>query len=114
MKRVVPLLLVAVALALFVGMPLVAADKEGAGKGNTHEGKVVSVTGNKLVMSDPTGKNEHTHTLAADARVFCDGKACKLADLKPGMQVRVTTKDGDKTTAIRVEARKGGERKTDK
>jgi hypothetical protein len=101
--RVLPVFLVALAVAVFVGMPLLAADD--AAKANSHEGKVVSVTGDKLVMTDKNG-NEHSHTLATDARVTCDGKACKLSDLKPGMKIRVTTKAGDKTTAIKVEALK--------
>jgi len=71
---------------------------------NVHEGKVVKVDGNKLTMSDKEGKNEHTHTLAPDAKVICDSKECKLADLKPGQRVKVTTKEGDKTTALKVEA----------
>ena len=69
-----------------------------------HEGKIVKVEGNKITMSDKDGKNEHTHTLAPDAKVVCDGKECKLADLKPGSRVTVTTKKGDKTTALRIEA----------
>jgi hypothetical protein len=71
---------------------------------NTHEGKIVRIEGNKIVMADKDGKNEHTHTLAIDARVMCDGKECKLTDLKKDQQVRVTTKEGDPTQAVRVEA----------
>src|SRR5438552_3933214 len=66
MVRVLTLCLVALALACFVAAPAVAEDK--ADK-DTHEGKVVSVTGNKIVMSDAQGK-EHTHTLATDAKVM--------------------------------------------
>ena len=32
------------------------------------------------------------------------GNACKLEDLKPGMRIRVTTKEGDMQTATRIEA----------
>jgi hypothetical protein len=103
---VLPLFLMVMALAVFISVPILAADEAKGAKDNTHTGKVVSITGNKLVMTDRSGKNEHTHTLAADAKVFCDGKACKLSDLKPGMFIKVTTKKGDKTTAVRVEARK--------
>jgi len=71
---------------------------------NTHEGKILRIEGNKIVMADKDGKNEHTHTLAADAKVMCDGKECKLTDLKKDQQVRVTTKEGDQTQAVRVEA----------
>ena len=69
-----------------------------------HEGKIVKVDGNKLTMTDKDGKNEHTHTLAADAKISCDGKECKIEDLKPGFRVVVTTKKGDAATALRVEA----------
>jgi hypothetical protein len=102
-KRLLPLLVVAVALALLVGAPLLAADKEK--KANQHEGTVVSVTEEKLIMkAKGDDAKEHEHTLAADAKVTCDGKECKLADLKAGQKVRVTTKKGDKKVAIRVEA----------
>jgi hypothetical protein len=97
--RVLPVFVIALALALLVGMP-VLAEKE---KGDTHEGTVVSASGKELVMKDTNG-DRHSHTLAADARVTCDGKECKLDDLKPGMKIRVTTKKGDKTVATKIEA----------
>jgi hypothetical protein len=88
-----------------------ASQAPGQAKGiadNTHTGKVVSVTGNKLVMrgEDKDGKEgrEHSHTLARNAKVTCDGKQCVLSDLKPGMRVRVTTMPSDPTMAVRIEA----------
>ncbi len=71
---------------------------------NTHEGKVVSISGNKLVMTNEQGGEEHSHMLAANARLTCDGKACKASDLKAGMSIRVTTQKNDKNVAIRIEA----------
>jgi hypothetical protein len=103
MYRALPLILLTLAVAMFACAPLLADD---AAKGNTHAGKIVSVTGNKFVMADLDGKNRHTHTLAADAKCTCNGKDCKLADLKPGTLIRVTTKADDKTVAIRIDARK--------
>lgn len=103
-KRVLPFVLAAVALALFVSVPALAqkgSDKDLAG--NTHEGKVVSASGHKLVMTDKDGK-EHTHTLAPNARISCDGKMCKLDDLKPGQKIRVTTERGNKEVAVKIEA----------
>jgi hypothetical protein len=47
---------------------------------------------------------EHTHKIADNAKIMCDGKECKIDDLKPGQKIRVTTKKGDKETAIKVEA----------
>jgi len=81
-----PFFVTAVALALFVGASLRAEDQPGD-KGETHEGTVVSMTGDKLIMKgkakDGQEAIEHTHKLASNARVMCDGKECKLEDLSP-------------------------------
>jgi len=102
MNRVLPLLLAALALALFVSVPALVADDKPGEKLASHEGKVVSATGNTLVMT-ADGK-EHTHTLAADARIMVDGKAAQLSDLKPGMRIRVTTPKDNAKMAVRVDA----------
>jgi len=70
---------------------------------NTFEGKVIGMTGNKLVMMNPQGK-ESTHTLANDAKVTCDGADCKAEDLKLGIKVRVTPQQGDRSVAIHIES----------
>ena len=67
-----------------------------------HEGTVVSV-GDELKMVDTEG-NEHTHTVAADVNVTCDGKACKATDLRPGMKIRVTTERANPQMVTRIEA----------
>jgi hypothetical protein len=97
--RVLSLCLAALALMLFVSAPALAdvPDKE-----DIHEGKVVSVTGNKLVMTDKEDK-EHTFTLADNARLRCDGKICKAEDFKTGQKIRVINKKGEQTTAWRVD-----------
>jgi hypothetical protein len=100
--RVLPLFLLAVALAFFVTVPAAAfeADK------NSHDGTFVKATSDNGFVMEDKGK-EHKHTLSADAKVIGpDGKACKLADFKKGQKIRVTTKEGDKTIATRVEALK--------
>jgi len=112
--RAFSLFLVALALVLFAGAPLHADDKNQAAgdkateRGNTHEGTVVSVTGDTLVMKSKakTGEEakEYSHKLADNAKVMCDGKTCKLQDLKPGQKIRVTTKKGDRKTIVKVEA----------
>ncbi|MGD9858172.1 MAG: hypothetical protein AB7U20_24780 [Planctomycetaceae bacterium] len=82
------------------------AAHDAAGKkraSNTFEGKVVSVTANKLVMTNKEGK-EYSHTLAKDAKLTCDGTACKAEDLKAGRRVRVTTNKDDRNVAIGIEA----------
>jgi hypothetical protein len=97
--RLVPLCL---AIAAFVALSARADDKPSSK--NTHEGQFVSAKGDSFKMTDKAGK-EHTHMLADDAKVMCDGKMCKLADLKKGTMVKVTTKPDDQTTVVRVEAR---------
>jgi hypothetical protein len=77
---------------------------DGKVAGKSHDGKVVSITGAKLVMTNMEGADEHSHTLTADSNVTCDGKDCKAADLQPGMRVRVTTENAESHTAIRIEA----------
>jgi hypothetical protein len=81
-----------------------ALDKDAVFASRSHDGKVVSIAGDKLVMTNMEGKGEHTCTLAADARVTCDGKVCKAADLKAGMRIRVTSENADSHTATRIEA----------
>ena len=73
--------------------------------GNMHEGKIVSISGTKLVTSCPDGK-EHSHTVAADAKVTCDGAVCRTEDLKAGSKIRLTTKPDDKLVAIKIESLK--------
>ena len=72
-------------------------------KPNTHDGKLVSMTKDEFVMSNADGK-EHQHTVTEQAKVTCDGKACKLSDLKAGMKIRVTTKASDLKAATKIEA----------
>jgi uncharacterized protein (TIGR03000 family) len=68
-----------------------------------HDGKVVKIVSDKLVMTSKDGK-EHNYTFADAIKVTCDGKACNPEELKPGMTIRVTTKNGDKGVATRIEA----------
>jgi hypothetical protein len=79
-----------------------AADEKDAEK-TTHDGKVVSITSTKLVMSNQDGK-EHSHKLATDATLTLDGKACKAKDLKAGTKIRVTTKKDEPEVATNIEA----------
>jgi hypothetical protein len=70
--------------------PHTAAEHKQEHCSTTHDGKIVSVTGNKLVMSNKEGK-ECSHTLANDAKLTRDGSHCNAADLKVGSKIRVTT-----------------------
>jgi hypothetical protein len=70
-----------------------------------HDGKFVSVTGNKLNMTNMQGDHEHSCELNADVKVTCDGKVCKSTDLRPGMKIRVSSESDDPHKAItRIEA----------
>src|SRR5262249_49421027 len=93
-----PVVLAALALALIVGTQGLSGEKE-----KKMEGKLTKVEANKITMVDKDGKNEHSHKVAADAKITCEGKECKLADLQAGFLVTVVTK-GD--NAIRIDARK--------
>jgi len=101
--RVLSLFLLALALAVVGGASLYADDK--ADK-NTHEGTFVSAKGDKAFVMEDKGK-KHSHTLSADAKVIgLDGKECKIGDFEKGQRIRVTTKEGDKKVATKVEALK--------
>lgn len=89
----------ALALGMFAGASALAGEDV---KDATHDGKVVSIAGDKLVMANKEGK-EHSHTLARDVRLTLDGKACKAADFKAGTRIRVTTRGADQQLATRVE-----------
>ena len=71
---------------------------------NTHDGKVVSITSSKLMMTNKDDGKEHSHSVSTDTTVTCDGKACKVSDLKAGMKIRVTTKKSDEGVAVGIEA----------
>jgi hypothetical protein len=99
LHRVLPLSLAVLAVALFVAAPALAAD--------THEGMVVKAGDGKLTMTDKDGNNEKTHDIADTAKITCDGKECKLGDLKKGFKVKVTTeKKDDKVVVTKVDAEK--------
>lgn len=73
-------------------------------RANTHTGWFLKTEGdNKFVMRDRNGK-QHMHTLAKSAVITCDGKSCKLSDLKRGEMLRVTTRPNDSTVAVRIDA----------
>jgi hypothetical protein len=71
---------------------------------NRHDGKVVSITVNKLVMTDMQGAKEQTCTLADDVKITCDGNICTVTALKTGMRIRVTSKSDDPHVATAIEA----------
>ena len=77
---------------------------------DTHQGRVVAAGGGKLTMTDTEGKHKHTHEVSDEVTVTCDGKPCKLAEVKSGSTVTVTMaqKDGAVTiTKINVQTMAG-------
>lgn len=81
-----------------------ALDKKAAFAATSHTGKIVSITSEKLVLTNSLGEAERMHALTDDVKVTCDGKACKAIDLKPGMAIRVLIENGAPNTVIRIEA----------
>ncbi len=67
-----------------------------------HDGKIIGMTDDKLTTTCGAGK-QHCYTVAADAKVTCDGKAAGTAELKAGMQVKVTTDKNDGNVATHVD-----------
>ena len=82
MKNRILMLSASLAVAAFVGTAI-AADKPA---NNTHTGVVVSTVDGKLTMMGKD-KKEHTHTVAKDATITCDGKDCKLENMKKDQRV---------------------------
>jgi uncharacterized protein (TIGR03000 family) len=98
--RSFPVVLGALAVALFVSQSALAGEK-------THEGKFVKAADGKVTMTDKDGSNKHTHHVAADATITSDGKDVQLNELKEGCFITVTTKtdDNDQTMVTKIEAR---------
>lgn len=70
---------------------------------SVHEGTFVSASGHEFKMKGADGK-EHMHMLGADAKVTDHaGKVIKLTDIKAGTKIRVTTKEGDLKTVLKLE-----------
>jgi large exoprotein involved in heme utilization and adhesion len=89
----------------FVAAPVLAQQDSPNATGITHEGIIVSVTGDKLVCKG-TGldSTEHSFTVPTDTTIMLDGKTAMLSDLKPGQKIRVTKKTGDRTQLTKIEA----------
>ena len=83
-------------------MPFGAAPKSET-FGDFHDGTVVRVSGDRLVMASPEGK-EYSFRVATDAFVCCDGTICPADDLKVGSKIRVTPKADDINVATKIES----------
>ncbi len=74
---------------------------------NTISGKIASVDGNKVVVTDARGKSKE-YTVPDGFKFQMDGKDVGVADLKPGMMVHATVTTSVTTTPVTVtEIRKG-------
>ena len=108
-KRLLPVFLTVLAVAMFVALPSLAiADEK---NGDTHLGKIVRIDKAELVMIGKDGK-EHSHKLNADVKLRLDNKDVTFTDIldfKKDMNVRVTTKKGDAKTVLKIEALSKGE-----
>ena len=80
-----------------------AATRKTEPSSKTFEGRIVSMTGDKLVMSSKEG-TEYSHTLAADAKLTCDGTVCQAEALKPGHKIRVTTQKDNRNVLTSIES----------
>ncbi len=83
--------------------PQFAAAQKKESSSKTFEGRIVSMTGDRLVMSSIAG-TEYSHTLAADAKLTCDGTVCKAETLKPGHKIRVTTQKDNRNVLTGIES----------
>jgi hypothetical protein len=91
------------AIAKVEGVEHQITEKVASSTDKSMDGTVVSVSADKLTMTNKEG-NEHSHGLATNVKVTCDGKTCAAADLKAGMRIRVTTDATDAHAATRIEA----------
>ena len=71
--------------------------------GDFHDGTVVSVSGDRLVMASLESK-EYSFRVATDAFVCCDGVTCPVEQLPIGSRVRITTKADDINVATKIES----------
>ena len=92
--------IMATLLCLAVGPMGLAGSAVGQAVEETmHEGTVVSISGNTLVMADLGGKQAQYH-VADSAQVTINGNLAKLSDLKPRMRIRVMTNKVGEVTVI--------------
>jgi uncharacterized protein (TIGR03000 family) len=90
------------------GQPSTTAGQPPApGPGQPHLGKLASVEDGAIIMTEMDGTGRHTHRVSPTTEILLDGRRAELSDLKPGMQIDVTTRTGDPNAAVKIEARSG-------
>ncbi len=101
--RVLPFVLLALAVALFVTAPALADNSDTA---TSHTGTVVSFDGKTLVMKDKNDK-EHTHAISDATILMLDGKKANVdtfKGLKAGTKIRVWLDKTDNKKVLKIEA----------
>jgi uncharacterized protein YjdB len=73
--------------------------------GNCCDGKLVKVAGNKLTSTTANGE-EHTYTVAEDAKVTCNGKTSKATEIKAGSTIRMTMCNDDQNQVNAIDCGK--------
>lgn len=71
--------------------------------GDSHDGNMISIAGDRLVMSILEG-NKYSFRVDAGAIVSCDGTRCLAENLKVGSKIRLTTKTDNKNVVTRIES----------
>jgi len=90
-------------ITCFISLPPVLGDTQE----KVHEGIVLSVTADTLAMTDPDGKNEHSHKIDAGVAILIDEKPAKVTDLAKGDKIQVTIgQDGKVTRIVTTRAKK--------
>ena len=97
LKRCLPLFAASLALAVFVGQPVAAAEDK------VHEATVVKAGDGKITLTFKGDEKKHEHDVAKDAKITLDGKDAKLEELKEGFTVKMTM--DDKFVVTKVEAK---------
>jgi anti-sigma-K factor RskA len=103
MKRVLSLT-AALAVMVFVTAAFAADAAKEKAAASTVTGTVAKTGADSISVTDKDGKT-HELTVAKDAKIQCDGKDCKLADLTKGTMVTVTLNADNKTQADKIDAK---------
>lgn len=101
-NRVLPFVVAALALALYLSAPAQAADKDA----NSMTGTVVSFDGKLLKIKDKNDK-EHSYDVSAATELKVDGKKSDVSTfktLKEGTKIRVWNDKDNVTKAVKIEA----------
>lgn len=83
-------------LAIVIFSRSALADKQE----QVHDGIIVSTTADMLVMTDPDGKNEHSHKVDQATAITLDGKAVTMPELAKGDNVKVALGQDGKVVRI--------------